>query len=361
MSGSFGRSMGVNAAEDLVRLGRWAQAAARLEEAGRLDLRYAAQLLHHSVAGQLAVARGDADRARAELGRAREMCGGDQVSTDYVLGVHAGWAELALWEGRPGDAREEVAAGLELVGHREDPLYTPVLCSLGCRAEGDVAARDRSAAPAARDRAAALAARLDGIVARHGLRVAPVEAEAHRALAAAERARLESRPDPAAWDAAEARWRALEHPYPAAYAAWRQAEALVAAGRRADAAAPLRRARDLADALGARPLLAEMKRLAAAARLDLSPADGPSPPAGAPAPPAPPGSELGLTPRELEILGHVAEGATNRQVAERLVISERTVGVHVSSILRKLDAPNRATAAARAHRLGLLDTPGGGG
>ncbi len=357
MSGSVGRSMGVNAAEDLVRLGRWAQAAARLEEAGRLDLRYAAQLLHHSVAGQLAVARGDGDEARAQLARARAMCG-DRVSVDYVVGVHAGWAELALWEGRPREARAEVAAALDLVGGREDPLYTPNLCSLGVRAEADLAALDRGAAADAGARAAALAERLDRIVARHALRVAPVEAEAHRRLAAAERARLEGRPEPDAWAAARERWAALEQPYPSAYAGWRQAEALVAAGRRADAAAPLGRARDLAAALGARPLLAEIERLAAAARLDLSQADEPAPP---PAPPASPGSELGLTRRELEILGHVAEGATNRQVAERLVISERTVGVHVSSILRKLDAPNRATAAARAHRLGLLDTPGGGG
>jgi hypothetical protein len=201
------------------------------------------------------------------------MCG-DQVSVDYVVGVHAGWAELALWEGRPREARAEVAAALELVGHREDPLYTPVLCSLGCRAEADVAALDRGAVPAARDRAAELAARLDGIVARHGLRVAPVEAEAHRALAAAERARLGARPDPAAWEAAEGRWRALEHPYPAAYAAWRRAEALVAAGDRGAAGAALARARDTARALGARPLLAAIDVLGAAARLP-SPAASP--------------------------------------------------------------------------------------
>jgi len=364
MSGSFGRSMGVNAAEDLLRLGRWAQAEARLRDAGRLDLRYAAELLHHSVAGQLAVARGEAGAARAQLGLAREMCGGDEVSADYVVGVHAGWAELALWEGRPRDARAEVAAALDLVGSHEDPLYTPNLCSLGVRAEADLAALDPEAAGEARARAVALLERLDRIVARHALRVAPVEAEAHRALGAAELSRLEDRPDPQVWAAAAARWEALDLPYPAAYARWRQAEALVARGRRADAAGPLGHARELAERLGARPLLGEIDRLAAAARLARAPAPGDGDGADAgdaePAPPAP-GSALGLTPRELEILGYVAEGATNRQVAERLVISERTVGVHVSSILRKLDAPNRATAAARAHRLGLLYTPEGDG
>jgi tetratricopeptide (TPR) repeat protein len=131
MSGSFGRSMGVNAAEDLVRLGRWDEAAARLQEAGRLELRYAAELLHHSVAGQLAVARGDADAARAQLARARAMCD-DQVSVDYVVGVHAGWAELALWEGRPRDARAEVAAALDLVGGRRTRCTRPSCAPSGC-------------------------------------------------------------------------------------------------------------------------------------------------------------------------------------------------------------------------------------
>jgi DNA-binding NarL/FixJ family response regulator len=60
---------------------------------------------------------------------------------------------------------------------------------------------------------------------------------------------------------------------------------------------------------------------------------------------------LGLTPREAEVLALLARGCTNREIADTLVISVRTAGVHVSHILRKLGAPNRVEAAAIVHRL----------
>jgi LuxR family maltose regulon positive regulatory protein len=66
----------------------------------------------------------------------------------------------------------------------------------------------------------------------------------------------------------------------------------------------------------------------------------------------------GLTRREREVLGFLAEGLTNRQIAERLVVSEHTVHRHVTNILRRLDLPSRAAAAAYAVRSGLLDGAG---
>jgi len=63
--------------------------------------------------------------------------------------------------------------------------------------------------------------------------------------------------------------------------------------------------------------------------------------------------ELGLTPREREVLALVADGRTNRQIAEALFISAKTASVHVSNILAKLGVANRAEAAAVAHRLHL--------
>jgi DNA-binding NarL/FixJ family response regulator len=50
----------------------------------------------------------------------------------------------------------------------------------------------------------------------------------------------------------------------------------------------------------------------------------------------------------------VAEGLRNAEIAERLIVTRKTVDHHVSAILRKLDAPTRGQAAAAAIRLGLL-------
>lgn len=58
-----------------------------------------------------------------------------------------------------------------------------------------------------------------------------------------------------------------------------------------------------------------------------------------------------LTPRELEVLAEIESGATNREIAQRLVISERTVKNHVSHILSKLNLANRAQAADYARRI----------
>jgi DNA-binding NarL/FixJ family response regulator len=61
-----------------------------------------------------------------------------------------------------------------------------------------------------------------------------------------------------------------------------------------------------------------------------------------------------LTPREIEVLGMLAEGSGNKAIAARLGISEHTVKTHVGSIFGKLGVSNRAEAVASAARLGLL-------
>jgi DNA-binding NarL/FixJ family response regulator len=55
------------------------------------------------------------------------------------------------------------------------------------------------------------------------------------------------------------------------------------------------------------------------------------------------------------VLALLADGRTNRQIGEALYISAKTAGVHVSSILRKLDATTRTQAASVALHAGLLD------
>jgi DNA-binding CsgD family transcriptional regulator len=65
--------------------------------------------------------------------------------------------------------------------------------------------------------------------------------------------------------------------------------------------------------------------------------------------------DVGLTPREIEVLNLMAEGASNKTIARRLEISVHTVKFHVGSLLDKLDAAGRTDAVAQAARLGVIN------
>jgi DNA-binding CsgD family transcriptional regulator len=66
------------------------------------------------------------------------------------------------------------------------------------------------------------------------------------------------------------------------------------------------------------------------------------------------GAEVPLTPRELEVLGLLAEGASNKVIARRLGISTHTAKFHVASLIEKLDAVSRTDVVAHAARLGAI-------
>src|SRR6266536_1067540 len=70
--------------------------------------------------------------------------------------------------------------------------------------------------------------------------------------------------------------------------------------------------------------------------------------------PLPAMDPIELTPRELEVLALLSEGASNKAIARKLDISVHTAKFHVASILEKLDATGRTDAVAHAVRLGLL-------
>lgn len=125
----------------------------------------------------------------------------------------------------------------------------------------------------------------------------------------------------------------------------RAAEALALGGApHRQVAEPLRRAYAAAVELGPVPFRTEVEALARrtgvalddAARGDADAAE-----------------EFGLTEREFEVLALLAEGRTNREIAQELFITAKTASAHVSHILLKLGVTNRAAAAAAAHRLGI--------
>lgn len=117
----------------------------------------------------------------------------------------------------------------------------------------------------------------------------------------------------------------------------RLAAVLNAAGQQADAAHAVEAAREVAVRLGARPLIEELRALTgdegAARGRDLE----------------------SLTPRERDVLIQVATGRSNREIAQQLFISAKTVSVHISNVLAKLDAASRTEAVALARRRGLID------
>ncbi len=139
-----------------------------------------------------------------------------------------------------------------------------------------------------------------------------------------------------AWRAAEAAALAYGSVPEIAQTRVRLSAVLRATGDAGGARAAGDQAREAAHAMRAQPLLAELTVAGSA-----------------PAPATATGPGV-LTPREGEILALVAEGRTNGEIGKQLYISTKTVSVHVSNILGKLDAASRTEAAAIARRDGLL-------
>jgi DNA-binding NarL/FixJ family response regulator len=233
-------------------------------------------------------------------------------------------------------------------------LWWSLVKAVGGEADRAVAARRRRRAAEAEEASAA------------GMRFATIfRASARRAIEAdgggpavlawrstveAELARLIGRSDADAWATVVAARAAVDQPWELAYARLRHGEAILAQGGPAgSAAAALRLAHEAATSLDAMALRSEIEAVAGRARIQLPPGQG----RDAGQPPGPAGPRL--TAREVSVIALVAAGHTNREIGDRLFISEKTVSVHVTHAMEKLGALSRYEAAASAERLGLLD------
>jgi ATP/maltotriose-dependent transcriptional regulator MalT len=302
----------------------------------------------------LALGRGDltlADEALGALDHALEGTTEPQFVGPY--GILS--AELARQRGDIAKARAAVDDAIDRIEYCSDDMARVTSVSTaGLRIEGDASElahdrRDADAERIAKERADSLIERVRLASASGG----PVE-EAQAATAEAEYARVVAATSGGSaaelFDAAAARWEALERPYPVAYSRWREAEALLAARDRDEAGRAASAALSIARRLGSAWLAEEVESLAARARLHLG---DETPTAARDAEPEDP---FGLTARERDVLGLVAAGATNREIGERLHMAEKTASVHVSRILAKLNVRSRTEAAAVAHRQGLVPT-----
>jgi DNA-binding CsgD family transcriptional regulator/tetratricopeptide (TPR) repeat protein len=265
--------------------------------------------------------------------------------------------ELELWLGEPAATLPEAFSALELFCVTDQAPFAGDLFVLALRACADAAEHARS-----RDDAVELASAVAGSARLSEIRAAakvdpfgdrrtPVTAHADVLSWQAEESRLRGTSDPAAWERATAAWDALNRPHRAAYARWRQAQALLASphGRTA-AAAPLQTA--AAQAVQHVPLSGSIADLAHRARIDVTVSDL-SPRSDEPEHV----SGLGLTERELAVLRLLGDGKTNAEIGAELFISRSTASVHVTNILRKLGVSSRVQASAVAAQAGLLRHP----
>jgi DNA-binding NarL/FixJ family response regulator len=351
---SYGHYIRLNGATCAYVLGRWDLARTWAEEAlARMPTGWGAELYRSANILQLYVAEGSFEAADPWLERAFELM--EPMSGAQFIGpIHAAAAERDLWRRRPLEALQASERALAWMAETDDTIQSMRVCRLAAWAAADLAdaaraTRDPATMEDARARLGRIADRLAEYEPRFAGTATAHELAAHRMTVDAEASRIDGRPDPAEWRAVAEAWAAFDRPYFAAYARWREAEAALAAGDRATATTALRAADVAAEVLGARPLREALDALARRARIALV-----APTPEGPTEPHVDDDPFGLTPREREVLALVADGRTNRQIAERLFISESTAGVHVSNILGKLGVAGRGEAAAIAFRLGLV-------
>ena len=327
------------AANGLFRVGQWAEAGRVLDTALRHRPSGADAVELLLARCRLWVGFGDVEAANRDLDAvATVLAGGGARHVLPMLTLRAG---LAMWQGRHAEARAAVQRGLTET-RSDDLVLLGVLAWHGLRAEAE--AHAGGVVPVDLGAVRRLKVVVDRMAAGVGSAAPPVRAvvDGYLDLCAAELSRIEDRHDPEPWARAAAVWDRRKQPYPAAYSRLRQAEASFARKtKRTAATTAIRQAYATAQAMGARPFAAEITAVAARARVALT-----DDATARPGPRADSGDTLGgLTDREREVLAAVAEGLTNREIGQRLFISERTVGVHVGHIFDKLQVRTRVQAS----------------
>ncbi len=336
--------LSANEAFGLILIGNWQAGVDRLRVALGSTPGPKGDMIARLAAAMLSMRQGRWTEAEGHLARAEELYG--EGSGLVFYGLDAVRSELALAVGDTGRAVVAAFAGVDRGGHANlaERLIPLAASALANEAQ---ASRDRGEEPVL------AAVRLHELQ-RHYPTVAPegepgpaypaqvramqawYEAEVHRGLA-----------DPAAAPAWQHAARACadgDLAWDEAYASWRAAEALAKdRGTRDAAAASLRHAHELAMNLQAAPLLTEIEALARSIRVSLAAVQVLRSPETAALP--------GLTPREREILAHIVAGRTYGEIARELVVSEKTVSVHVSNLLHKTSTANRIELAQLARRM----------
>ena len=300
----------IHRAEMLYLRGDWDAAAEQIEEASR---RLADPVAQRS-RGAAAYLKGDLHRLR---GQDRAAEAEFQLASELGRDPQPGLALLRLATGKP----EAAAASIRRAYHEAGDAMSRARLAPGY-VEISLASGDVAAARSAVDELGTVTAMLGQ----------PLPTTLHlQALGAVLLA--EDQPEPAlsVLRRALTGWRELDAAYEAARTRVLIAAACRAVGDEDGAEMELAGAVPVFDRLNA-------VRDAAAARAGLQRAAR---------------SSGGLTSREEEVLAHIAQGLTNRQIAERLVVSERTVATHVGHILTKLGLPSRAAATAYAYEHGL--------
>jgi ATP/maltotriose-dependent transcriptional regulator MalT len=309
---SFSGQCLVHRAEITELHGAWRDA---LEEARRARKR-CERVNNWSAAAQAFYLQGEVHRRQGEFYAAE---GAYRDASRYGWQPQPGLALLRLAQGNHAAAaaairRVEGETTRPLKRARLLPAYVEIMLAVGDVEEAHIARRELEEISARYE-----SGMLGAMVARAEGEIGLTEGDARAALLPLRRA----------WQM----WQELEVPYEGARVRVLLGLACRAMGDDDTAALELEAARDVFAQLGAAPDLARIDSLARSASSD---------------------DVHGLTAREMQVLHLVAAGETNRAIASRLILSERTVDRHVSNIFAKLGVSSRAAATAHAYKHQLV-------
>lgn len=386
---TYGAFLRGNAADILFQLGRWAECERECRAAMAWPPAGVAWFSPTLYLG-LVLVESRADEEAATLMGQTLLQLDTMPAGQWSALVQRAAVSHALWQGEHRDALEVAAREWPRVMETDETAQIALGAATCLEAAADAAEAARSArdipllAEATRLAVTVLREATERVAASPMSSVlgARTEADLQLATARAHERRVQGRASARSWARLAHAWQERGIPYQAAKCLWWQALAELRGGGDRDVAREaLHASWRLASPLPAGPLCAALMDLASRSRLDLPiDDDHPRPSAqrrpkarrvavpvvDAPAHPAsghlaqlvrPPetvGQPFGLSPRELEVLTIMCEGRTDREIAERLFISQRTVHIHVRRVLAKLGATSRTQAASIAWHAGVV-------